>query len=60
MTVATDAFEDLLRLEAEQRGMSDLAYIVVPHPLGGIKPAEVRVKASAAVDDLERALLGRR
>ena len=60
MTVATDAFEDLLKLEAEQRGMADLAYIVVPHPLGGIKPAEVRVKALAAVDDLERALLGPR
>ena len=60
MTIATDAFEDLLKLEAEQRGMADLVYIVIPHPLGGIKPAEVRVKALAAVNDLERALLGRR
>ncbi len=60
MTIATDAFEDLLKLEAEQRGMPDLAYIVIPHPLGGIKPEEVRLKASAAVDELERALLGRR
>ena len=59
MTIATDAFEDLLKLEAEQRGMADLVYLVIPHPLGGIKPPVVRAKAAAAVDALEQALLGR-
>ena len=59
MTIATDAFEDLLRLEAEQRGMPELTYLVVPHPLGGIKPDAVRAKALAAVAGLEAALLGR-
>lgn len=59
MTIATDAFEDLLRLEAEQRGMPELTYLVVPHPLGGIKPDAVRTKALEAVPGLEAALLGR-
>jgi hypothetical protein len=39
--------------------MADLIYLVVPHPLGGIKPPAVREKALAAVDQLEAALLGR-
>lgn len=60
MTIATDAFEDLLKLEAEQRGMPGLVYLVIPHPLGGIRPDAVRQKARAAADDLEAALLGRR
>jgi hypothetical protein len=59
VTIATDAFEDLLKLEAEQRGMADLTYLVVPHPLGGIRPAKVHEKAAAAVDGLAAALLGR-
>ncbi len=60
MTVATDAFEDLLKLEAEQRGLAGLAYLVVPHPLGGIKPPLVREKARNALESFEAALLGRR
>jgi hypothetical protein len=59
VTIATDAFEDLLKLEAEQRGMPDLVYLVIGHPLGGIRPDAVRAKAAAAVDDLEARLLGR-
>ena len=39
--------------------MADLTYIVVPHPLGGIRPDAVRAKARDAVDALESALLGR-
>lgn len=58
MCLVTDAFEDLFHLEAEQRGVSALAYVLVPHPLGGLKPDAVRAKAAAAVDDLEAALLG--
>lgn len=59
VTVATDAFLDLFKLEAQQRGLPELPYIVVPHPLGGIRPELVEGKARAAADDLMRALLGR-
>ena len=58
MIVATTAFEDLVRLEAQQRGLADLPYIVVPHPLGGIRPPAVEEKARAALDDLVDALMG--
>ena len=58
MIVATTAFEDLVRLEAEQRGLPDLPYIAVPHPLGGIRPPAVEEKARASIDDLVEALMG--
>ena len=57
--LVTDAFEDLFHLEADQRGVPGLHYVLVPHPLGGLKPDAVRAKAAAAVNDLEAALLGR-
>ncbi|MCA9284263.1 MAG: hypothetical protein KDA22_03545 [Phycisphaerales bacterium] len=60
MTIGTTVFEDLLKLEAEQRGMPGLTYLLVEHPLGGIRPDAVRAKALAAVDALEAALLGGR
>ncbi|MFN0094422.1 MAG: hypothetical protein ACKVVT_06550 [Dehalococcoidia bacterium] len=55
----TDAFEDLFHLEAEQRGLPGLPYVVVPHPLGGIRGPAVREKALAAVSAVIDAL-GRR
>lgn len=57
MTVVTDAFEGLFKLEAEQRGAPDLPYIVVPHPLGGIQPDAVQEKAREAAPALLGALL---
>ncbi|MDZ7726898.1 MAG: hypothetical protein U5Q44_01170 [Dehalococcoidia bacterium] len=56
MTVATDAFEDLVKLEAQQRGMPDLHYVVVPHPLGGLKPEAMHDKAAPVRDELLRLL----
>lgn len=58
MTVVTDAFEGLFKLEAEQRGAPGLPYIVIPHPLGGIQPDAVREKAIEATPALRAALLG--
>jgi len=54
----TDAFEDLFRLEAEQRGAPGLAHVIIPHPLGGIQPEAVIARAEAATPDLRDALLG--
>ncbi|MFN0147693.1 MAG: hypothetical protein ACKVT1_14390 [Dehalococcoidia bacterium] len=56
MTIVTDAFMDLFTLEAEQRGLPGLTHLLVPHPLGGIRPPAVREKALAAVDNLLAAL----
>ena len=51
MTVGTSAFTDLLQLEAEQRGLADLDRVIVPHPIGGLKPEAVRRKVDDAVVD---------
>lgn len=59
MTVGTDAFEDLLRFEAEQRGMAALPYVIVPHPLGGLKPEAVRAKAEPVAERIIELLTSR-
>ncbi|MCY3559083.1 MAG: hypothetical protein OXH13_10660 [Chloroflexi bacterium] len=59
VTVGTSAFTDLLQLEAEQRGLPDLDRLIVPHPLGGLRPDRVRARVDdGVVDRLESALLG--
>lgn len=58
VTVVTDAFLDLFRLEAEQRGAPGLSRVVIPHPLGGIQPGAVLERAREAVPALRDALLG--
>jgi hypothetical protein len=39
--------------------MPDLSFFIVGHPIGGIRPAKVKEKATAAVDDALAALLER-
>ena len=59
VTVGTTAFTDLLQLEAEQRGLPQLDRLIVPHPLGGLRPERVRARVDDGVlDRLEAALLG--
>lgn len=52
VVVATDAFEDLFLFEAEQRGLPELPYVVIPHPLGGLKPDAAKLKAPPVADKL--------
>lgn len=59
VTVVTDAFLGLFRLEAEQRGAPALSRVVIPHPLGGIQPEAVLERAREAVPALRDALLGK-
>ena len=59
MTIGTDAFTELLALEAEQRGLAELSRVIVPHPLGGLKPEVVRTKVSDTVVDEVLAALTR-
>ena len=57
VTIGTDAFEELLHLEAENRGLPDLHNVIVPHPLGGLKEDAVREKVPPIVDQLFEALV---
>ncbi len=59
MTIGTDAFTELLLLEAEQRGMPELPHVIVPHPLGGLKAPAVQAKVSDDVLDEVLAALTR-
>ena len=59
VTIGTDAFSDLLALEAEQRGLPELERIIVPHPLGGLKADAVREKVPGIIDGLHAALVAR-
>lgn len=59
MTTGTDAFEALLELEARQQGLPSLANIIVPHPIGGLKPEVVREKVTPEVVDRVLAALTR-
>ena len=56
VNITTEAFVSLLKLEAEQRGMPGLRYIVIPHPIGGIQHDAVVDKAREAIPDLLSAL----
>ena len=49
MVVGTDEFESLARLESKARGMPDLPIALTKHPIGGLKPDQVRAKAAAMV-----------
>ena len=43
----------------KQRGLPELERIIVPHPLGGLKPDAVREKVPQIIDDLFSALVAR-
>lgn len=51
MLTTTD-FVGLALASAKGFGMDNLAHVVLPHPLGGIPPAEAQTKAEAAFDEI--------
>lgn len=46
--------------EARQKGMPGLPYVVVPHPLGGVREDEIRRRGAASADAVLAALRGPR
>jgi len=44
VAVATDEFIQLARMISSASGLRDLRIAVIPHPLGGLKPAEARTR----------------
>lgn len=54
VVVGTDEFLSLAQLESKARGMPDLPLAITQHPIGGLKPNQVTVKAESLVDALVR------
>ena len=50
--ICTDEFSLLGRSEAESLGLPSLPIALVPHPLGGQKPASIEQKAAAAITQI--------
>ncbi len=54
MTICTDEFEPLARMEARALEMPRLAIVSIPHPLGGLRSEEVSGRAYAALREIEK------
>ena len=52
MTVCSETFLELARLQAQSLGMPNLAILTVPHPIGGIDLKEVVKKADDALEEM--------
>jgi hypothetical protein len=50
VTICSNRFEFLARATAKAMGISDLPLVVVSHPIGGISPEEVMLKADGIID----------
>jgi hypothetical protein len=56
--ICSDAFTGLARTESQVLGSPDFRLVVIPHPLGGLGPGEVKARALAVVDAVVNALTG--
>jgi hypothetical protein len=54
--MGTFEFEALARLEAKNRGIEALPLALVPHPLGGIREADVLGRAELAIESVLKAV----
>ena len=52
MTLCTEAFIGLAREESRNLGMPELPIAIIPHPLGGLKPEEVKLRAQQALEQV--------
>lgn len=50
VTICTNKFEYLAHATAAALGMPNLPLVVIPHPVGGISPEEVKMKADTVFD----------
>ena len=55
VTIATTAFEELAKTTMQQQGVSDMALVVVEHPIAGHNLEGIRKKADAAFPDILKA-----
>jgi hypothetical protein len=59
VTICSNRFEALARATATGMGMPDLPLVIVPHPIGGISPEEVKIKADNIIDSITGLLTGK-
>lgn len=52
VALTTTEFVSLAKAAAQANGMGDLPFVVVPHPVGGLKEAEVRAKIDPVIDEI--------
>ena len=55
VTIATTPFEELAKTTMQQQGVSDMALVVVEHPIAGHNLEGIRKKADAAFPDILKA-----
>ncbi len=55
VTVTTNEFLALARSTMESRGLADMAFVQVPHPMGMIPKDEIRAKADKTFPDILKA-----
>ncbi len=55
VTIATTAFEELATSAMKEQGVSDMALVVVEHPIAGHNLEGIREKADAAFPDILKA-----
>ncbi len=48
VTIATTAFEELVKSTTKEQGVSDMALVVVEHPIAGHSLKDIRKKADSA------------
>lgn len=58
VTLTTNEFQSLARLQARAMGYPNLRLVTIQHPLGGIPQSEAEAKAAGTVDDLLQLLSG--
>lgn len=56
VVVGTDEFLSLAQLESKARGMPDLHLAITQHPIGGLKPEQVSLKADGMIEAAVRGL----
>ncbi len=52
VTICTDRFVILAQITGQGIGMPDLPLVVVSHPIGGISPEEVKIKADNIIEKI--------
>ena len=55
MTLATDAFVDLIKASLKEQGVGEMSLVVVEHPIAGHNLAGIQKKAEIAFPDILRA-----
>jgi hypothetical protein len=52
VTIVTEVFANLAMAQARVRGRGDLPLVVIPHPVGGLRPAELTDRVARAAGQL--------